>query len=101
MKKIKILPVRWIPEKHDTDGDGVPNCKDCNPWNPHKQGKEYGIFQIDTNEYGHGVYGIFKQKHMGASIVKSGSPVFIGSKEECQMQLSKIPYNPEYQKSSW
>ena len=27
----------WINENHDTDLDGVPNYRDCNPWNPHEQ----------------------------------------------------------------
>ena len=27
-------PIRLIPEYHDTDLDGVPNFRDCNPWNP-------------------------------------------------------------------
>ena len=32
----KIIPIRLIPEYHDTDFDGVPNYRDCNPWNPHE-----------------------------------------------------------------
>ena len=31
-------PNYWINENHDTDRDGVPNYRDCNPWNPHEQG---------------------------------------------------------------
>ena len=38
MRKIKIIPIKMIQEKHDTDWDGVPNFKDCQPFNPHKQG---------------------------------------------------------------
>ena len=34
MKRTSIIPIRWINEQHDTDCDGVPNFRDCNPWNP-------------------------------------------------------------------
>ena len=39
MKKVKIIPIKWVPEKHDTDRDGVPNWSDCNPFNPFEQGR--------------------------------------------------------------
>ena len=38
MKRTKIIPVMWIPDNHDSDWDGVPNYRDCQPFNPHKQG---------------------------------------------------------------
>jgi len=38
MKRTKIIPVKWIPDDHDSDWDGVPNYRDCQPFNPHKQG---------------------------------------------------------------
>ena len=34
MKRTKVIPINWINEGHDTDLDGVPNFRDCNPWNP-------------------------------------------------------------------
>ena len=37
MKKIKIMPIKWINEHHDSDLDGVSNYRDCQPFNPHKQ----------------------------------------------------------------
>jgi len=37
MKRTKIIPVRWIPENHDSDLDGVPNYRDCDIFNPYKQ----------------------------------------------------------------
>ena len=37
-QRLKIIPIRWVNERHDTDRDGVPNWRDCNPWNPKKQG---------------------------------------------------------------
>ena len=37
MKTTKIIPVRWIPDNHDSDWDGVPNYRDCEPFNPNKQ----------------------------------------------------------------
>lgn len=39
MKRNSIIPIRWIPENHDTDQDGVPNYRDCNPWNPYEHRK--------------------------------------------------------------
>jgi hypothetical protein len=41
--KVKTIPIRWVNEKHDTDRDGLPNYKDCNPWNPHEQGLIHDI----------------------------------------------------------
>jgi len=43
MKKVKIIEVKpmkinWVNERHDTDGDMIPNYFDCNPWNPNEQG---------------------------------------------------------------
>jgi len=42
---VPIIPVRpthgtniWINEQHDTDRDGVPNYRDCQPHNPNKHG---------------------------------------------------------------
>lgn len=37
MKKMKIIPIRLIQENHDTDWDGVPNYRDCQPLNPLRQ----------------------------------------------------------------
>ena len=39
MKRTKIIPIKWIPENHDTDWDGVSNYRDCQPFNPNRQGK--------------------------------------------------------------
>lgn len=36
VKPLKIKKVQWAPEYHDTDQDGVPNYRDCNPWNPYQ-----------------------------------------------------------------
>ena len=37
MKRTKIIPVKWIPDGHDSDWDGVPNYRDCDIFNPYKQ----------------------------------------------------------------
>ena len=37
LKITKIVPVKWIPDNHDSDWDGVPNYRDCQPFNPNKQ----------------------------------------------------------------
>lgn len=42
MKKTPIIPIKIIKELHDTDWDGVPNYRDCQIFNPHKQ---HNIFQ--------------------------------------------------------
>ena len=39
MKQTPIIPVKWIHDQHDTDQDGVPNYRDCDPWNPHEHKK--------------------------------------------------------------
>ena len=36
MKRTKIIPIRLIQENHDIDLDGVPNYRDCQPFNPNK-----------------------------------------------------------------
>jgi len=41
MRRTPIIPIRLMPEYHDTDRDGVPNYRDCNPWNPHEHEKRY------------------------------------------------------------
>lgn len=37
MKKIKIIPIKWTHEQHDTDRDGVPNFLDCVWYDPNRQ----------------------------------------------------------------
>ena len=41
MRRTKIVPVKWIPDNFDSDWDGVPNHRDCEPFNPNKQDKIY------------------------------------------------------------
>ena len=91
MKKVKILPIKWVEEKHDTDGDGFPNCKDCDPWNPHKDSSPFGVYYIGNDKYG-----VYQQQLMGASNVKRGKPLFIGTKFEANQFLGQIPPNPEF-----
>ena len=66
IKRTKIIPIRWIDEQHDSDLDGVPNYRDCQPFNPKKQDKKilmyygnkeagYGITQADSGKW----YSIF------------------------------------------
>jgi len=88
MRKEKIIPIRWVPEKHDTDWDGVPDCKDCQPLNPNKQDSnpEYGIFQLGQKEWG-----VFAQQLVGVSYRKRGKPFFVGSKYECGEFIKRIP----------
>ena len=38
MKQTPIIPIKWIHDQHDTDQDGVPNYRDCDPWNPRYHG---------------------------------------------------------------
>lgn len=91
MKKEKIIPVKWVPEKHDTDWDNVPDYKDCEPLNPRKQDfKPYGVFQLEKN-----LWGVFAQRLMGASYIREGKPFFVGTKYECQKYLQQIPKTAE------
>ena len=90
MKKEKIIPIKWVPEKHDSDWDGVPDCEDCEPLNPRKQHKPYGIFQVERK-----LWGVFEQKLMGASYIRQGKPFFLGTKRDCQKYLEQIPKTAE------
>jgi len=50
MRTTKFIPVKTVPiylvtENHDTDWDGVPNNRDCNPWNPYVQGRFHDIVE--------------------------------------------------------
>jgi len=45
MKKIKIVPTKWIPENHDVDWDGVPDRKDCKPFDKTQHGLRYEIIR--------------------------------------------------------
>lgn len=40
MRRTKIIPIRLVQANHDTDWDGVPNFRDCQPLNPHKHSKD-------------------------------------------------------------
>jgi len=91
MKKVKIIPVRWIPEKHDTDADGTPNYKDCDPWNPHKHARPFGIYPVGNNKYG-----VYQQTTLGASTVRKGNPVFVGSLYEAEEYLKQLAENPAF-----
>jgi len=91
MKKIKIIPVKWIPDKHDTDGDGVPNYKDCVPWDSKRQHfKPFGVYSIGNNRYA-----VYQQQLMGAGYVKRGKPLFVGTEYEAKQFINQIPVNPE------
>jgi len=37
LRRTKIIPIRLVQANHDTDWDGVPDYKDCQPLNPRKQ----------------------------------------------------------------
>ena len=37
MRRTPIIPIEWVPDDHDSDWDGVPNYRDCEPFNPRKQ----------------------------------------------------------------
>ena len=58
MKRTKIVPVKWIPDNHDSDWDGVPNCIDYQPFNPNKQEdeKEKKSFAMLCFEKGYSAY---------------------------------------------
>ena len=43
LRRTKIIPVKWIPDNHDSDWDGVPNYRDCQPFNPNKQDDNIAI----------------------------------------------------------
>ena len=43
IKRTKIIPIRLVQENHDTDWDGVPNYRDCQPLNPWKQDVDENI----------------------------------------------------------
>ena len=94
MKKLKIIPVKWIQEKHDTDQDGVINCKDCDPWNPKKQAFPFGIYPLKG-----GMYGVFRQTHLGATTIKKGDPVFVGRLPEANAFLDQIKAQAQQQVS--
>ena len=40
MRRTPIIPIEWVPDDHDSDWDGVPNYRDCEPFNPRKQDNE-------------------------------------------------------------
>ena len=90
MKKVKVIPVKWIPENHDVDFDGRPDRKDCKPLDPKKQHQPYGCHQVERN-----LWGVFAQKLMGASYIRQGKPFFIGTKYECKKYLEQIPKTAE------
>ncbi len=39
MKKVPIIKIKPMRGIYDSDWDGVPNDRDCQWWNPNKQGK--------------------------------------------------------------
>lgn len=57
MKKIKVIKLKPMRGIYDSDWDGVPNDRDCQWWNPHKQDSDKPESYIKTRE------SLFKSKY--------------------------------------
>ncbi len=76
MKKTKIVPIKWIPENHDVDWDGVPDRKDCKPFDKHRHILHYEL-----------------KEENGKYSVKdtwTNEDIFKGNKIECDNVITKI-----------
>jgi len=83
IKNTKIIPVRWIPDNFDSDWDGVPNYRDCEPFNPNKQdtgeveeilryGKKITPFILDKDNVAS--WAVYKLKGELWTVQRSGTP---------------------------
>ena len=63
MKKIKVIPV--LCKRFDMDKDGVPDWRDCQPFNPRKQHTKKWKQQIKKREQ-------FKREHADDILIEVG-----------------------------
>jgi len=107
-KNIKVIDPRPMGmslrrEMHDTDGDGVPNFRDCNIWNPNEQGAIHEAWNKVKSRVTGKEYSSDKDSGVAEDVKTVGKDIIGGAKSISKKGIERVKgiyseakqFNPE------